>query len=84
MRGVVSKMLKEARLDGYFTNHSLHRTCATRLFQAGQSEKVVKEITGHISDAVNKYQVTSDKQRMEASSVSNRKAKITIEVEFME
>ena len=60
-------MLKNAGLDGYFTNHSLRRTCATRLFQGGAPVKLVKEITGHISDAVNKYQVTSDQQKMNAS-----------------
>ena len=63
LRKVVSSMLKDAGLDGYFTNHSLHRTCATRLFQAGENSKIVKEITGHVSDAVNKYQETSNEQR---------------------
>ena len=62
-------MLKNAGLDGYFTNHSLHRTCATRLFQAGQDVKLVKEITGHVSDAVHKYQNTSDEQQMRASNI---------------
>ena len=66
---VVSEMLKNAGLDGYFTNHSLCRTCATRLYQAGQSTKLIKEITGHISDAVEKYQTTSDEQRMHASAI---------------
>ena len=66
---VISSMLRNAGLDGFFTNHSLCRTCATRLFQAGQSSKLVKEITGHISDAVDKYQVTSDAQRMALSSI---------------
>ena len=55
IRKVVGKMLKNAGLDGYFTNHSLRRTCATRLFRSGQSTKLIKEITGHVSDAVNKY-----------------------------
>ena len=69
LRKVVSSMLRDARLDGYFTNHSLRRTCATRLYQAGQSTKMIKEITGHISDAVEKYQTTSDDQRMAASAI---------------
>ena len=69
IRKVVSLMLPDAGLNGFFTNHSLRRTCATRLFQAGQSSKLVKEITGHISDAVNKYQETSDQQRMHLSSI---------------
>ena len=35
VRQVVKDLLKDAGLDGYFTNHSLRRTAATRLFQAG-------------------------------------------------
>ena len=62
-------ILKNAGLDGFFTNHSLCRTCATRLFQAGQSTKIMKEITGHVSDTVHKYQTTSDEQRMVVSEI---------------
>ena len=69
IRKVTGNLLKDAGLDGYFTNHSLRRTCATRLFQAGTDVKLVKEITGHISDAVHKYQTTSDAQRMAVSDV---------------
>ena len=69
---VVSSLLKNAGLDGFFTNHSLHRTCATRLFQAGQDSKIVKEITGHISDSVQKYQTMSTAQKMHVSSIIQR------------
>ena len=31
--------------------------------------KLVKEITGHVSDAVHKYQTTSDEQRMKLSEI---------------
>ena len=62
-------MLKDAGSDGFFTNYSLHRTAATCLFQAGQNVKLIKEITGHVSDAVEKYEITSDKQRMDLSSI---------------
>ena len=69
LRKVVGEMLRNAGLDGFFTNHSLRRTCATRLFQAGQSDQLVKEITGHISDSVNKYKTTSDEQHMSLSEI---------------
>ena len=62
-------MLKDAGLDGFFTNHSLRRTAATRLFRAGESVKLIKEVTGHISDAVEKYQMTSNEQRMRIRSI---------------
>ena len=68
-------MLKDVGLDGYFTNHSLRRPCATHLFQAGESTKIVKEIMGHISDAVNKYECTSDEQHMNASSIIQKGVK---------
>ena len=69
LRKTVGLLLKDAGLDCFFTNHSLRRTCATRLFQAGQDMKLVQEITGHISDAVYKYQCTSDAQKMRASGI---------------
>ena len=69
MRSVVTDMLKDAGLDGFFTNHSLRRTAATRLFRAGKNVKLIKEITGHVSNAVEKYEVTSDEQRIELSSI---------------
>ena len=69
LRKVVSSLLKSANLDGYFTNHSLHRTSATRLFQAGIDRKLVKEFTGHVCDAVDKYQVTSDTQHNDMSKI---------------
>ena len=68
---IVKNMLKSANLDSYFTNHSLCRTSATRLFQAGVEDKIVHEITGHVSDAINKYQETSVAQKHEVSSVLN-------------
>ena len=45
------------------------RTAATHLFQAGQNVKLIKEITGHVSNAVEKYEMTSDQQRMHVSDI---------------
>ena len=66
---VVGNMLKDVGLDGFFTNHSLRRTATTCLFRAGKNVKLIKEITGHVSNAVGKYEITSDAQRMELSSI---------------
>ena len=44
---------------GKFTNHSLCATAVTRMFNGGIPEKVVKEITGHRSDAVHAYERTA-------------------------
>ena len=64
VRSVVKEMLKDASLDGFFTNHSLCRTAATRPLSSRSECK-----TGHVSDAVEKYEITSDKQRMDLSSI---------------
>ena len=69
LRKTASELLKDAGLDGYFTNHSLRRTCATHLFRAGCNVKLVKEIIGHISDVVHKYQDMSDEQRQKLSKI---------------
>ena len=71
LTSVVKNLLKDAKLDGYFTNHSLRRTGTTRLFQAGVDRKIIKEYTGHRSDAVDKYQVTSHAQKEEVSNILN-------------
>ena len=67
--GVVKSFLKSAELDGFFTNHSLHRTSMTHLFQAGVDLKIIKEYTGHVSDAVDKYQVTSEHQKEQLTEI---------------
>ena len=66
---VVKQMLMSADIDGYFTNHSLRCSGCTRLFQAGVERKIVKEVSGHRSDAIDKYQLTSERQRQEVSRV---------------
>ncbi len=47
----VSCLTAGAGLCGCFTNHSLRATAATRLFHKGFDEQVIKEVTGHRSDA---------------------------------
>ena len=69
LKKVVKNLLGRANMGGYFTNHSLRCTGGTRLFQAGVERKIVKEITGHVSDAVDAYQITSEMQRKQASNV---------------
>ena len=69
VKEVVKNLLSSAEIDGYFTNHSLRCTGGTRLFQAGIDHKLVKEVTGHRSDAVDCYQITSEEQREHISRV---------------
>ena len=66
---VVKLMMQEAEISGYFTNHSARRTGSMRLFRAGVDRKLVKETTGHKSDAIDKYQITSAEQRALMSDI---------------
>ena len=76
IRKVVRNLLSSADIDGYFTDHSLRRTSSTQMFQAGIDRKIVKEITGHKSDALDKYQVTSEDQLANVSKVISGEIKI--------
>ena len=60
---IVSKLMEEAKIEGFFTNHSLRRSGGTRLFRAGVQKKLIKEVSGHRSDAIDAYAITSDEQR---------------------
>ena len=70
---VIKTMLHDARIDGYFTGHSLRRSGTTRLFQAGVDRKIIKEISGHKSDTVDCYAITSDEQKQEISAIIAQK-----------
>ena len=74
----VGKIMKAGGFTGYYTGHSCRRTGGTRLFQAGVQRKLVKECTGHKSDAVDKYQITSDAQREEISKIVAKQPTCTI------
>ena len=67
---VVKNIMKNAGFEGYFTNHSLHRSCATRLYNAGFPEQVIQETTGHrSSDGIKAYKCTSSSLKRKASEL---------------
>ena len=66
---IIGKMMEEAGYVGFYSGHSLRRSGGSCLFQAGVQRKLVKECTGHSSDAVDKYQITSDEQREVLSNI---------------
>jgi len=49
LAGNVRRLCKEAWLNGYFTNHSLKATTATRLFEAGVNKQLILLRTGHLT-----------------------------------
>lgn len=62
-------MCKEAGFDGFFTNHSLRATAATRLYAAGVDEQLIAEKTGHRSSAIRNYKRTSEEQLQSVSDL---------------
>ena len=67
-----------AGLKGNFTGHSGKVSCATALFQSDVDEQLIKERTGHRSDAVRIYKRTAIEQQRNISrlldySPSNKK-----------
>ena len=69
MGKMLQELMNSAGYKGLFTGHSLRRSGGTRLFQAGVQRKLVKECTGHTSDAVDEYQITSNKQKEKISEI---------------
>ncbi len=56
----VKILMSEISKIGHFTNHSLHVLAATRMYSEGVDKQVLKECTGHKSDAVRAYKKTPE------------------------
>ena len=56
-------MCKSTKFDGYFTNHSIRATIATRLFEANVDEQLIMQRTIHTSSAVRSYKRIDEKLR---------------------
>jgi len=78
LANTVSRLCKKAGFVGFFSNHSLRATAATRLFNANVEEQLVKLKTGHTSDAVRSYKRVSDvKLRAMSDIVACKSAKLS-------
>lgn len=75
LKSVVKNITKNAGVEGKFSNHSLRVTTATRLFQRGVDEQIIKEVTGHKSDAVKMYKHSNTQVLRAASSTLSRNQK---------
>ena len=69
LRDVIKELCSKAKFDGFFSNHSLRSTSATKLYRNDVDEQLIQEITGHRSLAVRSYKRTCDKQRKLASNI---------------
>jgi hypothetical protein len=65
----VKKLMEKAKIPGKWTNHSLRSGCATTLHRHNVDEQVIKQITGHRSDAVRDYKRTDLSVLKHAESV---------------
>ena len=65
----IQAMMTEAGFSGNYTGHSGKVTLATRLYQQGVDEQLIKERTGHRSDAVRCYKRTSAEQQKHISGL---------------
>ena len=59
---------RKAGFDGHFKNHSIRRSCATRLYEGGVPEQVIVKTTGHQS-WVREYKCTSSTLKQKASEI---------------
>lgn len=58
-----------AGFEGFFSNHSLRATAATRLYMAGVDEQLIAEKSGHRSVSVRNYKRTSEDQEKRVSDI---------------
>ena len=67
---VVAQVVKSVSFERYYSNHSLRRTCATRLNDKGLPEQLIQETTGHGSaDGVRCYKHSSSSAKRRVSEV---------------
>ena len=65
----VPSICRDGGLSGYRTNHSLRVSAATRMFEEGVDEQMIKSVTGHRSDAVREYKRPSNQMHKNISKI---------------
>ncbi|KAK6174876.1 hypothetical protein SNE40_013441 [Patella caerulea] len=63
LANTVKRLCEAAGFKGFFTNHSLRATCATRLFRSGVDEQLIAKTTGHRSNAIRAYKRSNTAHR---------------------
>ena len=70
--------MQRVGFDGYYTNHSLRATAATRLYAAGVDEQLIAEKTGHRSSAIRAYKRTSEEQQQSVSELIQKQPTVSV------
>ena len=83
LKGMFRSICTTAGLDDptRFTNHSLRRTAATKLYQADFDEQLIAEVTGHRSTAIREYKITSNKQKARVSDALQGQTDASVDLE---
>ena len=58
---VVQELLKDMKIEGFYSNHSLRQSGTSHLFRGGIDRKIVKEYSVYTSDAIDAYQIMTNK-----------------------
>ena len=69
LNSMVKIMMREAGVEGYYTNHSLRATAFSRSFQNDGHDKLIKGVTGHRSDALQGYKRETEEQHLKVSKI---------------
>ena len=69
LRKFIETMCREAGIAEKKTNHSLRATGATALFSAGVPERLIRDVTGHQSNALHLYERPSLAQKEAVSGI---------------
>ena len=73
LQQTVPRLMKNAGYTGYYTNHSLRVSAASRLYDSGVDEQAIMSVTGHSStDGVRCYKSMSEKLKELTSDVLNQ------------
>ncbi|XP_048242472.1 uncharacterized protein KIAA1958-like [Haliotis rufescens] len=74
LRGTIGRLCKVAGFSGFYSNHSLRATTATRLYDSGLDEQLIAERTGHKSVAIRSYKRTSAEMEARVDNIIQRKS----------
>ena len=67
----IQTMMAAAKIEGHFRNHSTRKSTCTRLFQEGVDPQLIKEQTGHKSEAVMRYKKSNLAMKKQVSDMLN-------------
>ena len=65
----IKTIMEAGGIEGHYRNHSTRKSTCTRLFQKGVDPQLIKEQTGHKSDAIMRYKKSNLEQKKAISDM---------------